>query len=271
MPIPRPFVPKPKPWRPQRTKRMSLVMGIFCSDGLLLTADREESGGVAKRSVQKLFEVRPNGDWVMVIGTAGHSAFSDFTTRAIARAALQKHDTFIADREQIMSDTLRDVYRDYMYCVPKEVREDRTIELLIGIKSGTGDAIFLYKTADEILNPASEYACCGIGEDVANYFLDRLYDPMLTERQLIAFSAFVVREAKVSVGGVGKETDCVFLPNAEAVRKGAGYYTSYRHGTVTDALLPQLSHIVSPFWHDTEALGEEIKRQLLFESGLGRL
>jgi 20S proteasome alpha/beta subunit len=75
---------------------MTLILGAFCSDGLLLTADREESGGYAKRSVQKLFEIHPpNGAWRMVVGGAGDSAFSDFVMGAIAKAALQSSDTFI--------------------------------------------------------------------------------------------------------------------------------------------------------------------------------
>jgi 20S proteasome alpha/beta subunit len=251
---------------------MTLILGAFCSEGLLLTADREESSEYAKRSVQKLFEIHPpSGAWRMVVGGAGDSAFSDFVMGAIARAALQSSDTFTANHEQVLSDTLREVYRDYMYCVPKNVREARGIELLIGLNTQDGSLVRLYKTNDEIVNIVLDYACCGIGRDIADYFLDRLYEERLTERQLIAFAAFVVREAKDSVEAVGKETECFFLPNAQAMRKGAALRHYYQHGAITDALLPRLSQIINHFWRDPESLSDEIKRELLLESGIERL
>ena len=69
----------------------------------------------------------------------------------------------------------------------------------------------LYCTEDEIVYPQQLYGCGGVGEDLAYYFADKLWEPSLTKQELIILSAFIFREVSRSVAFVGMGTDMMFL------------------------------------------------------------
>jgi hypothetical protein len=79
---PKPKLPKLPRLSEGKPKAMTLITGIYCQEGLLISADREESGRGGKRSVQKIFRViESKGKWVLVIATAGRSSLADMAVR----------------------------------------------------------------------------------------------------------------------------------------------------------------------------------------------
>src|SRR4051812_30211250 len=76
--------PKPK-WLSLGGKRMTLIAGFHCQDGILLVADREEATATGKRSVSKIVPSFGfnGGEWALIVATAGHAATADLAVSAL--------------------------------------------------------------------------------------------------------------------------------------------------------------------------------------------
>jgi 20S proteasome alpha/beta subunit len=227
---------------------MTLITGIYCNDGLLVMGDREESGHGGKRSVQKLFRIiETTGKWVMVVGTAGHAALGELAMRRIALKATKFPLVFVEKHETFISAILDEIYDRHIrkQNLNAYERQNREIALIIAIKDLTtkpAPSFYLYRTEEEVLNFKVDFACAGAGEDIATYFLDRLHNPMLTRDQLLELALFIVREAKDSVSGVGKETESHFLPFSGSIAE------SHWRTLMNDLKMPRLADCMNHFW-----------------------
>lgn len=164
--------------RQGKRKRMTLVVGAFCADGLWMIGDREEIGSGGKRSVRKIFrEIERRGKWVLVIATAGRSSLADLAVRRIANWATSNSGIFIKRHEEKITSLLEEIYdrhiRQKKSLTDREKR-DREFTLLIGIKDCMTNSLYLYKTDDEIPHACTIHACAGSGEELGSYLLDRL-------------------------------------------------------------------------------------------------
>jgi hypothetical protein len=233
-----------------KRRRMTLITGAFCADGLWIIGDREESGIGGKRSVRKIFrEIEPKGKWVLIIATAGWPALADLAARRIATWATSTPSVFIRRHEEQINSILEVIYDKHIRKQSLKRREklQREFTLIIGIKDCVSRRLYLYKTQDDMLHAERPHACAGAGEELGNYLLDRLGDsdlqtPTLTRDQLLDLLLFVLREAKNSVDGVGQETEGHFLPIQGAIAE-------YHWRTpLTDLQLPSLSESMNHFW-----------------------
>jgi len=244
---PKPPLPKPKERRERMSRRMTLIIGMECHDCMLFCADREEStelGG--KRSVSKIHEAIGR-NWMMGIGTAGSSAVGDVTALKIISEAKQ-HNDFANAPAPLLERVLLGIYKRYIFPRDERRQMERGISLIIGILNTDTGEKFLYKTFEEIVKPQPHYACAGTGQDIAHYFLDRLYGDGLKGSEALVLNAFVVREAKASIGGVGKESEFV-----KFMRDVDGHHITTR--TLTgDAVwdrIPDLSRCLTSFWTES--------------------
>ena len=234
-----------------KRKRMTLIAGAFCDDGLWIIGDREESGIGGKRSVRKIFrETEPKGKWVLVIATAGRASLADLAARRIATWAMNNPNIVIKRHEDKINSILEDIYDTRIRKTSLSAREklDREFSLIIGIKDCASRSFYLYKTDDDILYPQRTHACAGSGEELGNYLLDRLHNPSpfygasLSRDQSLDLLLFILREAKNSVEGVGQETEGYFLPFQ-------GSMSEYHWRTpLSDLQLPSLLDSMNRFW-----------------------
>ncbi len=234
---------------------MTLIVGLFCTDALLFCSDHEEQTGIiGKRSVAKLYQTSTKY-WSMLIATAGHSALCDVAWRQIQEAAKQSGARFISDHQTIIGDVLAKLYEKYIFnkLIPESKQHNRKISLIIGICSQQPGEQFLYKTDDEILHPHDHYACAGYGEDIAQYFLDRLYDHNLCEGEASTLMRFIIREAKASVQTVGGTTEMA------AIHRSGGLGASIYGVTADEKEIPWLWDCVKPFWKYNTGQSEEHK------------
>jgi 20S proteasome alpha/beta subunit len=225
---------------------MTLIAGLLCTDGLLICSDTEESSGVTgdKGSVRKIFQLGYDPSYSLAIATAGHSALADVAIKRIHAAVKFAGPKFVSDHEDVIEKTLRTLYKAYVW--PDDVPGDREISLIIGLCDRANNEFHLYVTCDEILQPKNDYACAGCGESIGNYFLERLYEHSLTVHQAMELMAFVAREAKDSVGAVGRETEMV------TVRKDGMVRSLFTRST--DRHIPHLSQCINNFWKEKPKL-----------------
>lgn len=198
---------------------MTLIAGFFCKDGLLMCADMEEPTATSKRKVNKLF-YRGVNDWQIVFTGAGSAAVIDNAIKRLddlikEQGATNSGESWI---EGLINAVLYDVHENYVW---KSKQVDHAVSLLIGYSEGESSLTNLkgqpFKqrlwVTDEIVPaPEVKYVCRGIGQDLANYFADRLYHPFYSEEQAVKIAAFIFKEVKQNVPGVGQGTTMWLLP-----------------------------------------------------------
>lgn len=258
---------KPNPPRIIMSKRMTLVIGAMCSDGMYFCCDTEEGTLTGnKRHAKKLFHASHGAKWHLVIGTAGFAPLCDVAVKSISDSAIAAGDHFFRKHEELIEDEMERIYTKYIpNSLPDWKRIDRQISLVIGVFDRTAMESRLYRTYEEILQPMNDsFACAGVGEGIAHYYLDRLYQdfrpphftgriPKLHEAERLL--AYVMREAKTSVGSVGGNTDTISIRANEAMvhfgTLGAGW----------DAKQPELSSLINHFWLDEPTPKRSISRK----------
>jgi len=222
-----------------RRKAVTLIAGMLCIDGLLVVSDREESGGERKDSVPKIVEWY-NSQCSLAIAGAGHGPLCDVAIEYIGRAAKNAGDKFLGDHEAVLSGALLELHNKYIWQTNSQ--QDRRIALIVGLHNQEKDEFRLYLTCEEILQPKYTYACSGVGEILGGYFLERLYSPGLHLEEAETLAAFIAKEAKDSVGQVGRETEFVTL------RKSSGQIGRSWHSRATDRDIPHLLTCMNQFW-----------------------
>jgi hypothetical protein len=246
-----------KPERPpdakrncRMSKRMTLVIGALCTDGMVFCSDTEEgTAGGGKRDVHKLFSFG-GSKWSMLIGTAGFGPLCDIAIKRIDATVRLDPDGFFAEHETKLGEVIASLYQQYIpKTLPEWKQQERQISLVIGInnrQSGLSD-MFLYKTAEEILHPVQhKFECAGVGQEIAYYLMDRIYDwQSLRCFEVQELLRFVMKEAKESVGNVGGNTEMQTING-----KSGGLVTS-AFGAGWEGKLPRLEQNITKWWVDT--------------------
>jgi len=225
---------------------MTLVIGSLCANGMVFCSDTEEgTGGGGKRYVHKIFEF--HGDrWEMLVGTAGFGPLCEIAVNRIQQAV--KADGFIENSETQIQQIMTDVYQKF---VPKTLsdwkQQDRQISLVIGVMNRqSGIAMSLYQTTEEILHPVQHhFACAGVGQEIAYYLLDRLFDPSSKYHEAHELLTFVMREAKASVGNVGGNTEMLTIGDSGGTLRET-------FGPGWESRQPRLADHLKKFWMDKE-------------------
>lgn len=224
---------------------MTLIIGMDCVESLLFCADREEStelGG--KRSVSKIHSAQGD-NWSMGIATAGSGPISDIIAeRIITAAKLEKK--FNSHPEPIIANVLSEVHEKYIFPRDERRQAERYVNLIVGIYDDGGSQTFLFKTFEEIVKREYHYVCAGAGLGIAYYFLDRLYGDGMSSVEARTLLAFILREAKASVGGVGMGSEFVEFYHA-------GVYSGVaQRSLIGESLdwsqIPTLNQCLTPFW-----------------------
>jgi 20S proteasome alpha/beta subunit len=193
---------------------MTLIVGLRCAEGsVLMCADRERSDQIGKRSIDKIFKIRTKQGWFLVSG-AGRGSIVDNTLarldKELKTAGDDPHIVLIEKHRDIIESVLYQIHEEYIWNHRDE--NNRAVKLLIAASFKVPPSFpFLYTTDEEIVYPQQLYACAGAGEDLAYYFVDKLYNDHLSREVAILLASFVFREVSRSVSGVGLGTDIELL------------------------------------------------------------
>src|SRR2546422_949289 len=156
-------------------KRMTIIAAFCCRDGLLMCADREESGERGgTRAVDKLFYSNYGGDWPIVIGGAGESAIIDNCVQRLRGefSGLVSGGAFgYQSARNAIDHALLEVHQKYVW--PSVGYEDHSFQLLIGMTHPSEE--FLITTSGIVPSPSYTRSAIGLGADMALYFADRMY------------------------------------------------------------------------------------------------
>jgi 20S proteasome alpha/beta subunit len=243
----KPFIFHVSKERLERNSRMTLILGMVCQDCLLFCADREENTeGFGKRSVSKIHQ-GSGANWDMIIATSGHGPLADVAAGRIISAA-KETPSFNVEPQKKLEEILSEVYEQYVFPRDEKRQRQRDISLVIGITEEENKQRFLFKTYEDVVKPESHYACAGAGVDLAYYFLDYFWGDGFTGTDAQVLTAFILREAKSSVGGVGLGSEFVSV-KFDGIYKGmsgrtlVGEAVDWQH-------IPRFNQCFTPFWKD---------------------
>src|SRR5437899_1142546 len=172
IPVHKPELPPKTKWKRRMSKRMTLVIGALCENGMVFCSDTEEgTAGGGKRPVRKLFQFA-DSDWQMVVGTAGFGPLCDVAIKRIDQKT--KAQNFLKDHDTKLSEVMAELYKQYISPFPDWKQQEREISLVLGIINRQSHERFLYQTKEEIVQPIQhQFACAGVGQAIAFYLLDR--------------------------------------------------------------------------------------------------
>ena len=245
-PRPRPIVPRPFPVpttkRPLKGKPMTLVAGFRCSDGgILLCADREESGDGTKRSINKLREWKGKNA-TFLFGASGTSAIIANLYTRLEVALAENEQDLQTSHVKVIGDVLRSIHKDFE-------EFDEWPEMVIAASFyqdiATPLTSFLYGTVGSVLEPVAHYTCKGFGKDLGRYFFQRLFDFWPQRRQAVIMATFVFREAEDHLDGVGRGTDMMYLATQQRTVWTVPYE---KHISDLEGRIPSLKDTLAQGW-----------------------
>lgn len=193
---------KPSKWLEQR-KPMTIVAGFPGMGFVVLAADSEEGGGIAKSSVHKIATV-DKGDAKLLIGGAGHGDFIDLAVQH-ADESITKNDNLKSIRQKLET-IVTEIYSKRIDHYPEHERSDLEFGLLCALwsKKDTLPQLVRVRRSACLIRKAPE--AIGIGTYLARYLIATLGDQVMDADQIVRLAAYVIGQAKKYVNGCGGAT-----------------------------------------------------------------
>jgi 20S proteasome alpha/beta subunit len=213
---------RPFPRRLPERKRMTAIVGLQCTDGVLLLADTEETisqeskGECDKLSVLQL----PHGR--VLLGGAGLSHFIEYAQQAIERDFLASSRTWpeiLVDANALFRKINRDTLGFYKGFAAEFVPEG--IALLTAVNSNGHTNLCRWQNDSVVaVDPRKHDSVgCGIHQ---TYALLRDINIRMGADAMLFYGVRVMKQAKRRVNGVGGKTEAVVLHHDGTV----GYFST---------------------------------------------
>jgi 20S proteasome alpha/beta subunit len=248
LPKPRPIIPRHKPERLLKGQTpVTLIAGLRCADGaVLLCADRERSDQSLKRSIDKIFRIVTNQGTFLIAGSGRSSIVDNALMRLdveLKKAAANPKVVLFDTHKDVIETVLYEVHEEYIWGHRDENNRGMQFIITAAFKSPHSTP-FLYGTDEEIVFPQQLYGCAGCGQDLAYYFIDKLYNDHLSREVAILIAAFVFREVSYSVSGVGLGTDIQLL----AAKDQGWYRMPPQDAQRLGEIIPPIANALAESW-----------------------
>jgi len=185
---------------------MTITIGIRCSDGIIIAADREVGDGYMKNDVGKIRATfrgtNPIGQ--IAIAGAGSSSYINEVSKIMT-------DEFAEENSGLaeITNKHRTYYNDIVMPMAVYGANAPDYQLLIGSVGGNVRK-GIYSTSGLSLTESDDYEAIGAGAAIANEWLSRLWD-YVPVRHAAKLAAYVIFHVKNSVPSCGQGTDIIML------------------------------------------------------------
>ena len=150
---------------------MTIAAGFLTTEGILLCADTQYSGGM-KVDRTKIFPSRYGNDATVAFALAGSEAYGKMAIQDCQRAISRiRPDVFTLESiyESIRA-TITQIHERYVDTRPEAERGGARFELLIAV-SHRIEGLHLYVNRHTALSEVDSHECVGIGEYLAGYLI----------------------------------------------------------------------------------------------------
>jgi hypothetical protein len=209
----------PEPVKPASWKaipKMTFVLGMMCSDGIVICADRMETDGYSVRFRRKLEGENVGGEWGVLWGGSGPSdavdKFSDLFRQRLGNDSFDK-----VGIEKKAEGCLKAVKTNY---------SDQLIKVVVGVFGmplikpnkaapylGHLEQILYRGNSDSCcLSPEREWCCAGMDDTLTKFLMDSLFHRAMHISEAQELSICVTSLMKKYAGAwVGGPTDVAFF------------------------------------------------------------
>lgn len=217
---------RPKPHRLEKPgvvrlpigRRMTIVIGMLHSEGVIVAADSEETtGDNIKGSVQKIAAYE-SGKVSAMIGGAGPDHQVETVTASLADQMAEIDSRNFAEKEKALGAIVEEQYKAHVLNWPTAAeREDNDFSLIVGLTVRQGKTCHdhLYVAQKGMLRPLTGHYAIGTGASYARVLLERYrtltYDHPFWSSCLLA--AYIVQKVKRDVPYCGKHTSLSYTWN----------------------------------------------------------
>ncbi len=207
-----PLAPIPQPcwhWPPPKRSLVTLIVGLRCTDGVVLAADTEESTPLTRGRTRKLLTNTFPNQSVVAIAGSGSGDLIDSAVEQIFEAVTADGPTTVADLKATIRKTLLRFYREEIQIYPTRDPLDLLIDLVCAVRSPDKN-FALYKASGPAISSVPGFALLGSGA-VMRHVLEELYQPTITVQRGIALALHLLSLGKRHVTGVGGDTHIVTI------------------------------------------------------------
>src|SRR5579862_2904990 len=192
---------------------MTIAAGFLCSDGVLVCADTEVTGGLGKYHTAKVRARKEEGVCEFLVSGAGNTGYLGMAFDVIGQAIYDSRSDLLAakdsdDRSNIFHTRMRGVARrlfKHMRDVYPYDADKPTLDLILGVRFlfGDGSPQLMHIGQDGSVEWAQEIVC-GTGDIVVRSYLSILHTKIMPMELMRPLAMFVIYQAKkvgFSVGG----------------------------------------------------------------------
>ncbi len=185
------IAPKPLPKR----KRMTLIVGMSCSGGLVICSDTQETQGDQRVGVDKLVPFTA-GDCQFVVAGSGHGELIDSFSPVLAKAlAALGEDPSMEAVDSKIEHTLKGFYYSDVAVCPAPP-EDKQIKLLIAVSLPERNACRMWVSENIRLRRIETFEVIGYAEALYVQSLKKLYKNSLSLAQGVLIGVNVLTLAE---------------------------------------------------------------------------
>lgn len=187
---------------------MTIVAGFPITGFVVLAADSEEGGALAKSSVRKIALV-DKGNCKCLIGGAGHGDFIDLAVQHMDEQLPNTADVKVARTK--LEAIVTDIYASRIDRYPEHQRDDLAFELLCAIwsKKDIQPRLVRVRRSAALVKKTPE--AIGIGTYLARYVIDTLGSADMNLFQAMRLATHVIGQAKKYVSYCGGSTQAMAL------------------------------------------------------------
>lgn len=221
---------------------MTIALGFYCRDSVVLAADTEITGFVGKWQREKIRNVV----WTPQIGLA--TVFAG--TVEFALMACDKIFPRVLDAKpelssiiDVIEGTIGEVYEGPVAAFPGS--DKPSFSLLIGVRLLDDDSVHLIKTSETAVRRGDSFESIGIGAELARYIGSKLFSGGMPVDEGAVLAAYVLHEVKNNVVGCGGhslilalEPSGITVASTEKLAKLENWFGTAR--MPSDALAPKV-------------------------------
>jgi len=200
----RPFSPiiPPRPMLPKRGKRMTIGVGFFCKEGVVIGADAQESYGGDHLAYVEKVETFQTQYCSAVVAGASITYFIRHAIKNIFGIIAKPTSSDVMELRMEIDDAMQTLYKQEFKTYPCK-KEDKSIQLLVGVKYGS-DPPCLLSIESNLVNVVFDTYVIGYGAILQEHASDmrKMFSDM-TLRQATLVASYLIYEAKRRFQRVG--------------------------------------------------------------------
>jgi hypothetical protein len=235
-PFPCPKIPFPNPARLHRRKRVTIIAGFQCVDGIILCADTEQGYGSTSSNKSQTRKARlfPFPGGFLAIAGAGDGGLIDYTILSLVRhLGTTQYD--LANLESVLNEYARRIFREHIrpYAgFPLDYVPD--ISFLIAVQTGGQCRLFKWERNYCYAVPPMTHTSIGIGMIQSEQLISE-QQFFLPIEQMLLYAVRLMNRVKKLVQGCGGKTE-VFSLHADGRANGYGILTVDAIESLTDEI-----------------------------------